>query len=666
MLDGYLQQLTEEDVDLHSQGSWTLDSRRARAQLAAHQLANLQDVLLAVVRAASLAGCSWLLIASTRETLRRLPRLTLWISDWELTREQLDKLPAWGLDPAQPRELQEFAAALNSLYPRLVHGLELTTWSQGTWNTAACSESGWRGNEPDKPADWPEGATLRLRLDLPRAGLQNLLRRRSDDAKIVAGRTRWCEQPQVLLLKSESVHSRSAPWPLPAGCLALGALLSDRVPLRDFADVPANLTTWKRDTRTRTSFRCALFDGPAERSNLLVVHAGITVARWDFVAEHLQVSGVVHTQDLDLDLSRREVVSNARWEALCSRLRFWINLTVAAWVRSLASRPLQRARRLQLTRWLQLLTTGRRHRPLLEALEQLPLVPLCGGEWITIAWLRPLVQRFGGIHAGSSHLGVNWAHDRPIVSTDSGVVKALCRLYGWKRVRAKRALRGPQHTLEQLAEGSVAHVYLQTADWRAVVHVPASFGEHTLLQINRSGVPLQAVSVRLWPDFACGFRIRLDGDFDHSFDAAPRHFLTGLRQQLPLHAEALIRALLQAAGDFVHPQAFYAAVRLLRHGAPCETTEQWQSLPDWVLQARLARRADGETVTLAQLIDVNWVMFSDDARWPPEAYRWMRAMLRLLGYTSSQTEQEMDADVLARTARGRRQVIATLPFRSAE
>lgn len=591
MLDDYLQQLTEDDAQHHSSGAFTLDAASARQQMAAHRLDSLLEALLQIVAAASLAGATRLELSRTLHN----QALDLRIRGWKLDGAQLPHLLSRMFNDDQPRALRELAAALNSLVPRHARGLELradgfrVVYDGGEWNTLQRSD--------DREA-------FALLLLLPNSLRQRWGRalarwRKRDELTALAARTRWCDSPQVLTPDPKSLLPvRSEPWPLHVSAIALISFLSPTAPLRPFAPLIRQVWSWSRSTRALSSLRCGLsWQNPAE-SSLLIVHNGVSLARWSFAADYLHVSGVVNTDGVDLDLGRRGIVANARWTALKARLREWIGQGVAAWIESLET--LDDEQRVRLQGWLERISNVRREQPVRLALERQPLVPLAGGGWISVEMLRPLVKRFDGLHTAAPRERADWLHDRPLVNSESPLVKTFAQLYGWRKVRSNNHLQDPPRFDEsRFQDAAVTSIQIRRDHWNARVYVSPRASAQSVVQIWRHGKPFQSLRPRLFRDFPCCLDIWLDGDFDDNLAAAAARLLQELRQALLDQAEELLSKLWDGPAT---AESMYAALRLCAMSSLRQSRPLWSRLPSWVHQRPLALQSEEPPVTFDDIL----------------------------------------------------------------
>lgn len=514
MLDDYLQQLVEEG-DLDSHGRITLDASKAREKLANSRFSRSSEALLAVIAAALLGGATRVQIACLR-------------TGWELHCDarppasgELENLMRDLFLQDQTPLLRELGLAFNSLFPKYCKELELLAGDRRGW-----FEGGEWKTQPI-PVPTP-GWQLRIQRQSSLGEWWRWLTRRwgpVTDLQILQARTRWSPSPILFEVKGQWRSSYDLEPPvLPSGALATMYIQSQVTGL-GLPDYPGadGLLRHDRVTRARTSLRCALLPGDPRASQLLLVYRGLILARHHLNGQAVCFHGVINTDSLDLDASRQHVVQNQKLRQRIETARQWVMEGTAAWLRQLDPEKVEGELLAFLREMLNRLNLSAHHKPLLNALEPMPLLVLGDGKSnLTLGELRESLVRFPALHTGR----VANLHDRPLLHPDLNNVKKLSRLLKMPIVDATPWIRETQTTEDPYVE-PFERFLVRGETWEATVILPSSWGAN-YLGLRHHG---KRYATREKPLFhlPVSFVINLDGHYDGTLESAQKSVTNELR-----------------------------------------------------------------------------------------------------------------------------------------
>ncbi|MFN8612658.1 MAG: hypothetical protein U0931_34285 [Vulcanimicrobiota bacterium] len=514
MLEDYLQQLVEEG-DLDSHGRITLDASKAREKLAESRFSLSSEALLAVIAASLLGGARQVKVACLARgwTISSDARPPEPSALTDLMRDMFanDQSPVW----------KELALAFNSLYPKFCSALEFISGSRRGWfengewkvQPIPVAEPGWVLQLSRRPSwgDWWKWLTRRWA--------------RLSDLQILQARTRWSPAPVLFEEKGQWRSSYQLDPPqLPGGSLAT---IHIQCPISGL-DLPAyvgseQLFCHHRVTRARTALRCALLPGDPRSSQLLLVYRGLTLARHHLVGQVVRFHGVINTDSLDLDATRQHIVQNQRLRQRTETARQWVLEGAAAWVRQLDPQQVEGELLSFLQGMLNHLNLSSNHKPLLEALEPMPLITLGDGSTTSLAGVRQSLERFPALHFGL----VRELHERPVLHPNTNL-KRLSRIFRVATVDVTPWLKLPK--FPQPGRRALGQFGLKGANWEAVLELPVDFdASANQVVIRRKGVPFWLETEPLFRTPTC-LRIFLDGEFDGALDNARQQLLEEIRQ----------------------------------------------------------------------------------------------------------------------------------------
>lgn len=516
MLDDYLQQLVEEG-DLDSQGRITLDASKAREKLASSRFSLSSEALLAVIAASLLGGA-------------RQVKVACLASGWTISSDARPPEPAelTGLMQdmfrnEQPPVWKELALAFNSLYPRYCSALEFISgnrrgwFEKGEWKVQPIpvSEPGWlvQLTHPKSLREWWKWLTRRW----VRAG----------DLQILQARTRWSPAPVLFEEKGQWLSSYQLDPPhLPEGALAA---IYIRSPIPGL-DLPAYAGTQElfchhRVTRARTSLRCLLLPGDPRSSQLLLVYRGLILARHHLVGQVVRFHGVINTDSLDLDASRQHIVQNQKLRQRMETARQWVLEGAAAWLRQLDPKEVKGELQAFLLGILNSVNLSANHKPLLEALDPMPLITLGDGSQTSLGELRQSLIRFPALHYGM----VDRLHERPVLHPLSNL-KKLGRILRVPTLDATAWIRLPEWPKPVLRV--VEHFQLQGPGWEAIVEIPTDYQPtRARVAMRRQGIPFWIESEPLFRTPTC-MQVHLEGQLEGALDVALKQTLEELRSAI--------------------------------------------------------------------------------------------------------------------------------------
>jgi hypothetical protein len=533
MVTDYLQQLTEEG-ELDSHGRITLDPEQARQKLAEHRFVDFVEGLLALIGAAILGPASQIRVR--RQGLH-----------WEIvsdaippTVEQVQNLIPDLFRGGQPASVRELALAVNSLHPK--HCSKLAIFLR---HGRALSLGATLVSPPPSP---PFTQTIVLAQNQPWSRLWEWFKRRchpADDLRILRRRTRWSPVPVYFEAAGawQSSYDLDPPQ-APKGSLAMISVESIHPCLRlPPYQLPgaSELPCWERRSRSQSSLRCALLPGDPADSSLLLVYRGLTLAHHKLRSTLFRFEGVLNTENLDLDASRRHIVANQRLRQRLETVRNWVSEGTAGWLRQLDPARLPEATRSHLTAALMRLGPGQK--VLTAALGPLPLIPLCDGKsWISLDDLRITLQSYEAVHVAKS--GPATLYDRPLVLASPPLLLRLRRLLKAATVDAQAWLKPPAEPPGYLG-GVYEECLLAGPRWQASVEIPLHSSPINQLKIRYRGAPFCFSDRPLFDHFPCSFLISVDGDFGGRLDSAQEGIRQGLRELLADQAERWLRQMQQ-------------------------------------------------------------------------------------------------------------------------
>lgn len=557
MLDDYLQQLVEEG-DLDSQGRITLDASKARQKLADSRFSLSSEALLAVIAASLLGGARQVKVAFLRGG---------WTLSSDARPPEPDDLAHLMRDMfrnEQPAVWKELALAFNSLYPKFCSSLEFVSGQRRGWFEAGewkvqpipVAEPGWvlQLQRQTTLRDWWKWLTRRF----ARAG----------DLQILQARTRWSPSP---VLFGENGQWRSSydldPPQLPGGALATIYLQSPiaGLDLPEFAG-SQDLYCHHRVTRARTTLRCAILPGDPRASQLLLVYRGLTLAKYQLVGQVVRFHGVINTDSLDLDATRQHIVQNQRLRQRTETARQWVLEGTAAWVRQLDPGKVQGDMLAFLKELLNRINLSSNHKPLLDALDPMPLVTLGDGSSTSLGELRASLVRFPALHYGL----VRELHDRPVLHP-SGNLKKLSRILKVPMLDVTPWVKQASAKVPDFAGPIFERFLLRGKNWEANILLYLDGHVENRLVLRRSGKLLWVEHEALFPT-PTRFQISLEGSFDGSLEVAQKQIIEELKAAILAKVEDWIEHLQAQArnGSKASIEHFASLLCLWMRGAPTE------------------------------------------------------------------------------------------------
>ena len=568
MLDDYLQQLVEEG-DLDSQGRITLDASKARQKLADSRFSLSSEALLAVIAASLLGGARQVKVAILRGG---------WTLSSDARPPEPDDLAHLMRDMfrnEQPAVWKELALAFNSLYPKFCSSLEFVSGQRRGWFEAGewkvqpipVAEPGWllQLQRQTTLRDWWKWLTRRF----ARAG----------DLQILQARTRWSPSPVLFGENGQWCSSYDLDPPqLPGGALATIYLQSPiaGLDLPEFAG-SQDLYCHHRVTRARTTLRCAILPGDPRASQLLLVYRGLTLAKYQLVGQVVRFHGVINTDSLDLDATRQHIVQNQRLRQRTETARQWVLEGTAAWVRQLDPGKVQGDMLAFLKELLNRINLSSNHKPLLDALDPMPLVTLGDGSSTSLGELRASLVRFPALHYGL----VRELHDRPVLHP-SGNIKKLSRILKVPMLDVTPWVKQASAKFPDFDKLIVEQFLLSGPNWEAILELPVNFSVDNLAVMRINGRLFFVESAPLFATPTC-FQISVDGQYEGALGVAQKQALEELKVAILARVEGWLDQLRdyarQQIANKIHLDHYASLLCLWMHAG---TNEQRRPPEDWL------------------------------------------------------------------------------------
>ncbi len=393
-IENFLDELQEEG-EVDSIGSFSIDYERAR-----QPLAEFSDGLLLILSAVLIGGATRVQVIQVR-------------SSWSILfdapppkPESVKNLPNLMFDIGTDPWLRELGLAFNGLFPTHCEAIH--------WNAATGSGLG---------AGFCKGQWSLERVEDQPSQLIRLEPLRSYPWQLKF----WVGHRQIY----QALQGRLGLFPID---LEINGKPVDRpfedvvgewpfVHIRFTSNDP--LFTIRRVTRFSQAFdfnsnlRCSMLCNVKAgngQGRLILVYRGITMGDFCLAMPGLAVMAVVHTDRVDLDLSRRKVIENQRLENLTSLIKMWIWKGLVQWAQHLSPEQVASGR----DRLLELsINLSSKRLKLSRILAELPLVQAADGQsCFSLEELRESVSRFGSlfccgpiVEQGAVHF-----HERPLIS----------------------------------------------------------------------------------------------------------------------------------------------------------------------------------------------------------------------------------------------------------
>ena len=387
-IENFLDELQEEG-EVDSIGSFSIDYERAR-----QPLAEFSDGLLLILSAVLIGGATRVQVIQVR-------------SSWSILfdapppkPESVKNLPNLMFDIGTDPWLRELGLAFNGLFPTHCEAIH--------WNAATGSGLG---------AGFCKGQWSLERVEDQPSQLIRLepLRSYPWQLKFWVGHKQIFQALQVRLghfpidLQINGKPVFRPPDELPCNWPQVQIRVTSSNNLFSIRHVTRSSQLFDFDSKLRCSLLCDVGAGSGS-SRFILVYRGITMGEFEFAMTGLVVTAVVHTDRVDLDLSRRKVVENERLESLKRLIRSWVHRGLLQWIIKIQPDQLA-SNRFQLLD----LCLSSPFRNLVKLLSELPLVPAASGEYFfSLVMLRASVERFGRLFCASS-TAPTYLHDRPVL-----------------------------------------------------------------------------------------------------------------------------------------------------------------------------------------------------------------------------------------------------------
>lgn len=526
MADAYLRQLQQEG-EFDSPGVITLDPEQARNRLAQYRFHHGVEGLLSVLSAYLLRG------ASCVRVVRQGRRFEFLSDAAPPSRAELQDLLSSMFSSAQPVALRELGLAINSLYPR--HCTQLSLEVEGGL-LARFEGKEWCLRESPETLSAP----FRQRLSLTQHWLWSKLWRgfrAPSDESILQARTRWF--PIRVEFAHRGTWASSYQLDPPTACREALALISvfsgnPALGLPAYCDPPA-VVHWERSQASHSSFRAQLLPGNPQDSALRLVHQGVTVAEYPVHSPWVRFLGVVHSERLQLDLSRQYLIQDDALKEFLKEVQSWVEEGLCAYLWSLPDHPSK-----EVLRQLREIFVRRPGPAVLAALARFPLIRLADDSYLPWERVAASLKQFERVHVASR--GPGWLHDRPLVSKHQDQ-KALKHVSRAKLVDCEEFVDFSGRTQEPESTPIWRQLSLEGPDWEGRAELPEDVVAENWVEFRRCGKPLWHSGDPLFPQIASCMRVYVDGEMSGNLHMVQQRLLGELRKNLSVAAYQLIEGI---------------------------------------------------------------------------------------------------------------------------
>jgi hypothetical protein len=505
-LDDFLDELKEEG-ELDSVGSFSIDYSRAK-----QPFLELSDGILLILSALPFGG-------ATKVAVQQMgPTWTLEFDASAPTRETLKNLLHLLFDQQTDGWLREIGLAINGLFPS--HCSEIC-WDSGLGYRAHFSKSEWLFE------DATSRPTQEIRLQLARSYPWQL--------------KFWLGSKRLLNPLMQRLNFYPIPLeingalkkPDPQMGLPAFSRLSLRVSsLNERFHLGEVAVTLEHLTRLNCSMLAAVTHLGTDSktvSELRIIYRGLDMGCIPVTLPGFGLQLVVHTDRVDLDLSRRQVVQNERLQNLVTLTKRWVIRGVTAWTQQIRSSELQAVDRIHLLK----LCSAVRSKKLREGLFGLPLVPASNAVTsFSLEELAHSVRRFGRLCAASTPLP-KYLHDRPVIAKieDQALSDQVQRMLQTRILIVDRWQVEDDVPLSQ--EGRLFSLGFERGDWKAQLIAFRQPGPSGIVKLLRRGrFFARQNEIKFLRNMLSEFVIEVDFDADESLDSSLPRILKELPKQI--------------------------------------------------------------------------------------------------------------------------------------